>query len=170
MDPIPAPARAAFLGAKGGARQYASRKPKEERTHNGVVFDSMDEMRAFQAAETIVPACWLHRGEKFDLLAKKEIYTRGERKLLQAMTWSCDIMVGPPRARIDAPVDDRHLVIDVKGSIKMVTPAFKVRLKLFEWRYIHVALLAEINTKKKMEAFQYRLLQHVNYLKSLPTS
>lgn len=171
MDNIPAPPRknnlGSLLGVKSGARQYASRKTAEERTYQGVVFDSMDEMRAFMAAEPLVPACWLHTGETFSLLSKKEIWTRGNRKLLRPMTWSCDLMVGPARAHNEEVIDDRHLVIDIKGSIKMVTPEFKIKLKLFEWRYSKAACVVEINSKKKLALFQDQLRQHVAYLNTL---
>ena len=167
MENPPPKATVAASFIKGAARNYASRKTKEERTHKGVVYDSMDEMRAFMAAESIVPQEWLHTGETFLLLPKKVIHTRGERKLVRQMTWACDLMVGPARLHNESPIGPQHLVIDIKGSIKMVTEQFKVRLKIFEWRYEQSATLCEISTKAKMAAFQDLLRRHVQYLQFL---
>ena len=143
---------------KAGEGRTFKRSPVEERTSvDGRVFDSKFELQAYNAICTIVPKGYLHLQEKFLLLPKKRIKTRDEGELLRDMTWTADFMIGPMRLHSEAPVSNQHLVIDVKG---FPTPAFNVKIKIFKWRYEHIPLVANINSKAKMMDFILKVKQH----------
>lgn len=155
---MPAGNRGGFQ--KGAPNHFKSQKSEAERTADGIVFDSKYEMIGYELVKRHVPAGYWQRQVQFSLLPKKTIVTRGEKELIRPMTWSCDLLVGPPYA-VGQPLSDAYMVIDIKGN---PTEQFKVRLKLFKWCWEHVPVIVNINSKAKQWAFVETLQKHCRYL------
>ncbi len=147
-----------FFHGKGAARVYRSQKPVEERTEDGIVFGSVAEMLAYRLIKPEVGDGWLTLQPKFLLLPKCRIITRGQAENCRVMTWSADFMIGPPRPETWSPVDDRYLIIDIKG---MPSPVFKHSLRLFKWSYRHLPLIQEFRTKAQKLALLAVVREHV---------
>lgn len=146
-----------FFAGKGEGKTFKRSDVKDRTDSEGRVFDSKYEMLAYLAIKDVVPGGFLQLQEKFSLLSKKKIGTRGATESIREMTWSADFMVGPPRLHSEAPLSDDRLVIDIKGN---ATPQFTVKLKVFKWRYEHIPLVVNVNTKAKMAAFVETVRQH----------
>lgn len=155
---MPAAKRGGFQ--KGAPNQFRSQKSVEERTADGIVFDSKYEMIGYELVKRHVPEGYWQRQVKFSLLPKKVIHTRGVKENILPMTWSCDFLIGPPYVA-GQPLSDDYLVIDVKGN---PTEQFKVRLKLFKWCWEHSPLIVNINSKAKQWAFVETLQKHCKHL------
>ena len=146
-----------FFAGKGEGQTFKRSDVKDRTDPEGRVFDSKFEMLAYLAIKGVVPPHLLQLQEKFLLLPKKKITTRGAVESIREMTWSADFLIGPPRLHSEAPLSDDRLVIDIKGN---ATPQFAVKLKVFKWRYEHIPLVVNVNTRAKMAAFVETVRQH----------
>lgn len=135
-----------FFRPKGQGRSWASQKTLDQRTADGIVFNSELEMNGYKLIYPLVSPEFLTLQPKFILLPKFTIETRGLKENVRAKTWSADFLIGPPRESDTAPLDDRHMVIDIKG---MPTPQFEVTLKFFKWSYRHIPLIINPSSKKR---------------------
>ena len=147
-----------FFHGKGSARQFRSQKPVEDRTADGVVFHSRDEMLAYCDIKLLVGSQWLTLQPKFELLPKVTVTSRGQTKKQLPTTWSADFLIGPPRASVTDPLDNRHLLIDIKG---MTTPAFVLKLKLFQYCYRYLPVVVPYSSKNKKLALLALVRSHV---------
>lgn len=145
-----------FFASKGEGNTY-KRAPVEQRTLDGVVFDSKYEMIAFDAIRHFVAPQFLQKQPVFLLLPKKTITTRGQIEKIKAMTWKADFLIGPPRVGDEDPIDQGQMIIDIKGQ---PTEQFKVRLKLFKWRYETIPYVTNVNSKARLELFVATVLRH----------
>lgn len=146
-----------FFHGKGSARQYRSQKDPAERTADGILFGSVDEMRAYIALKGVVAPQWLTLQPVFSLLPKHYLQVNGKRTCMRPCTWKADFLIGPPRASDNEGVDARHLVIDIKG---MPTDVFKLKLKLFNWCYKCMPFVAKYSTKKARALFLDTVVAH----------
>ena len=137
-----------FFRAKGQGRAWSSQKPAALRTVDGIVFGSELEMTGYNLIRPLVADEYLTLQPVFVLLPKFEIHTRGETEKIRAKTWSADFLIGPARTLNTDAVDDRHLIIDIKG---MPTPQFTVTLKFFKWCYKHIPLIINPSSKKRKQ-------------------
>lgn len=116
-----------FKRAKRGSRIVVS--AKEERTMDGIVFDSKWEMRVYKylkdnfgkRAFTLQPAFLLQEG-----------FTSVEGEKCRPIQYKGDFIFGPKRKSADSPLTAKHVVIDAKG---MKDPIFKMKRKMFLYHY-----------------------------------
>ena len=146
-----------FFRGKGQGRVWASQKPAESRTADGIVFGSELEMVGYNLIKPLVDPRYLTLQPVFTLLPKFEIMTRGVTEKIRAKTWSADFLIGPPRDSNTSAVDDRHLVVDIKG---MPTPQFIVTLKFFKWSYKHIPIIINPSSKKRRQEFVDLVTKH----------
>lgn len=146
-----------FFRSKGQGRSWASQKTPEQRTIDGIVFNSELEMISYKLICPLVDPEFLSLQPKFVLLPKFTIETRGIKENVRAKTWSADFMIGPRRTSDTDPVDDRHMVIDIKG---MPTPQFVVTLKFFKWSYRHIPLIINPSSKARKRELVEMVYKH----------
>lgn len=101
----------------------------EERTSRDLVFDSKLEKNAYELLLQLVPRNCLHLQPRFEL---QEAFSLNGKKH-RAIGYQADFLI-TWRALEDVThaLTDQDLVIDTKG---METPEFRLKLKLFEYRY-----------------------------------
>lgn len=115
--------------------------PKEERTSNGIVFDSKWEMKVYDIFREEIPEEHLHLQPRFTLL---EAFVDPSGKKQRAITYVSDFLLG------DGPdITDRHILIDCKG---MSTDVFKIKEKLFMSKYGHMIHKPKTNNTKAVKA------------------
>lgn len=117
------------------------RAPKEDRTHDGIVFDSQSEMKVWMMLEGKIKTGCLHRQPKFELQQK---FRDVEGRVRQPMRFTADFwLYSEPRTDATATIPPDAFVIDHKG---MKTDSFVLREKMFAFRFMHRLHLP--NTKK----------------------
>lgn len=119
------PAALAQLEARGliPKKQHQgriTRAPKEERTLDGIVFDSKWEMRVFELMRDALGADSIELQPEFIL---QEAFTGPDGKKVRAITYTADFLVRR---------GDASWVVDAKG---MLTEIFKRSEKMFLFRY-----------------------------------
>lgn len=106
--------------------------PVEQRTRNGIVWDSKNEMHMWEHLERIIPSGQLHRQVEFLLFDKFQV---GDERI-RAIKYVADIVIGNLPAELPITPQtqgvDQLIVLDVKG---FVTPEFKLKRKLFMLRF-----------------------------------
>lgn len=135
-----------FFRPKGAGRSWASQKPAELRTVDGILFKSELEAKSYSLLKPLVDPEYFTLQPAFVLLPKFTINTRGAQENVRGKVWTADFMIGPKREATNDPVDDRHLVIDIKG---LPTPQFEITLKYFKWSYRHMPLIINPSSKKR---------------------
>ena len=116
---------------KGAGQGRIKRSAKEDRTADGIVFDSASEMRGYLFLKPrIKPGC-LHLQPKFELQPK---FRDVNGKVRQPMNYRGDFWIySEPRTDATAPIPAGAVVIDNKG---MITDSFTIREKLFAFRFM----------------------------------
>lgn len=99
-----------------------------ERTVDGRLFDSKLEMRIYQALRPLVDEKLLWLQPEFELQPAFEIGGRKRRPIV----YTADFLLGSPRTDNTEPLLETQWVLDAKG---MQTPVFKMKAKMFEYRY-----------------------------------
>ena len=113
-----------------------------KRTVDGIVFASRLESRVYTYLKTVIGK------ENFSLQPKYELQPkfRLNKKAVRAIHYVADFLV------VDG---DNEIVVDAKG---MTTPLFKIKEKMFKYRYNKEIVL--LKNKKDMRAFALSL-EHI---------
>lgn len=114
---------------KSGRGARYQRAPKERRTADGILFDSIWEMEVYKLLVMKVPAGCLHLQQRMLLLEKQRDILNGVT--LPPIHYKCDFLISP-RPWSDAEPDLSALVIDAKGH---ETEIFRRSRKLLLHRY-----------------------------------
>lgn len=118
---------------------------KEARTYKNIVFDSKWEMESYVWLETRVKPEHLHLQPNFILQPK---FYDDTGKLQRSIQYRSDFLLGPERTDSNAFLTDEQLVIDCKG---VHMPIFKLKEKLFMYRYGRKILLAATGKINELE-------------------
>jgi len=131
---------------KRGARYKVS--AKSERTVDDIVFDSKWESKCYVRLKDRIPEGELHLQPKFIILEK---FRGPDDKMVRAVTYSADFLLGPPRVNDDDELDPLNVVIDAKGH---QTDVFKLKTKFWVSRY-QARLWVPKNLTQLEEAISY---------------
>jgi hypothetical protein len=115
--------------SKDTRRHKFNVSPAEERTVDGIVFDSKVEARIFCALRQQLDTKAIQLQPQFML---QERFRDSTGKMTRAIIYCADFLIGPLRSEIDAPLHPGHVVVDVKG---FVTKEFAIKKKMFQARY-----------------------------------
>lgn len=99
---------------------------KEKRTYNGIVYDSKREMERaieLEMLESLGKIFDLRRQVKFTLLEK---FTDSAGNKQRAIIYICDFMYRQ---------NDEIIVEDVKSKITAKLPEYRMKKKLFLWKF-----------------------------------
>jgi hypothetical protein len=127
-DQVPLEPGNPFQGkGKRGSRITVS--AKDRRTADGIVFDSMWEMRVYlflkenfgKRAFRLQPVFELQPG-----------FVNKQGRKIRPISYHADFIFGRKRANVDSPVGPKHVVIDAKG---MKDAVFRMKHKMFMYQY-----------------------------------
>lgn len=114
---------------KRGSRIVVS--AKERRTMDGIVFDSMWEMRVYDHLKKAFGKRAFHLQPIFEL---QPGFVSNEGKKIRPIQYHADFLFGRKRRKPDSALTDKHVVIDAKG---MQDAVFKMKRKMFMYHYGH---------------------------------
>lgn len=114
-----------------GQAKYGRYKvsPKEDRTYDGIVFDSKWEALTYELIKTHIPASHIHRQVTFLLQPKFKLE---DGKAIREINYVADFVLTKDGNLLPNTVPPGALVIDSKGHL---TDIFKLKNKLFMYQY-----------------------------------
>lgn len=113
--------------SKGGRYKVS---PKEDRTYDGIVFDSKWEAETFKLLKTLLPEdVFIHKQVNFLIQEKFKLHSG---KTIREINYVADFVITRDKELIDNVIPDDAYVIDSKGH---VTDVFKIKNKMFMYKY-----------------------------------
>lgn len=103
--------------------------PKQDRTVDGIVFDSKWEARVFSLLRAKISKKHLHLQPKFLLQAK---FRDTNGKMIREINYVADFLLGPVLKEDELPDVNKHFILDAKGHL---TEIYKLKEKLFLYKY-----------------------------------
>ena len=116
--------------------------PKDQRTLNGIVFDSKFEMQAYDLFCKFLGKKYFERSPKYEL---QPGFRDSNGKAIRAISYVGDFLIN---------YNGVEYLVDTKG---METPVFKMKEKML--LYVHKKSIHKLKSKKKVLAFIEQIKQ-----------
>jgi hypothetical protein len=95
---------------------------------DGIKFDSRKEAKRYTELKLLKRSGHLKELELQKVFELQHKYTNNKGEHIRAITYKCDFFYYDNKK-------EQYIVEDVKGSKKIITEAFKIKKKLFEYKY-----------------------------------
>lgn len=130
--------------------------PKDDRTFDGIVFDSKWEAETYKIFKLQLPLSHIYRQVEYTLQPK---FKDANGKVVREICYIADFVLSPRPLITASTIPDDTIVIDSKGHI---TDIFKLKNKMF--MYVYGAVIRQVkrpaDVQKVIDA--YKLILPVN--------